>query len=350
MKFNLIIHSNIKYIYQLQIYMSTDYYKILGIEKTASPDDIKKAYRKLALLWHPDKHAGDSEKDKKIAEEKFKNISKAYEVLSDDTKRQTYDQYGEEAANMSDSGQPHFGGGFGGDPRDIFNAFFGGENPFESHFNNGGAHKVHINFGNMGGFKNMMDPMHNMGGMRGMHHETHDDLDEDLYSGKKDPPNTVNLMLSLEDLYNGITKKIKITRKKQTKSRIIQEHEILSLEIKPGMKDGTKITFNNKGDHNIGREPGDIIFVIKQKPHDTFERHDGNLITKIDINNKDIETGFEKKVKDITGVYHTIKINKNEIKDSLFEYKINKKGMPIRKEGKIIGHGDMIVRFNIKFS
>jgi DnaJ family protein B protein 4 len=325
--------------------MSTDYYKILGIEKTASPDEIKKAYRKLALLWHPDKHAGDSEKDKKIAEEKFKNISKAYEILSDDKKRQTYDQYGDEAVNIPDGEQSHFGGGFGGDPRDIFNAFFGGENPFETHISDDGTHRVHINFGNMRGFKNM----NNMHGMHSMH-SMHNDSDEDLYSGKKDPSNTVNLMLSLEDLYNGIKKKIKITRKKQTKSKIIQEHEILELEIKPGMKDGTKITFNNKGDHYIGREPGDIIFVIKQKPHDIFERHDGNLITKIDISNKDIETGFEKKIKDITGVYHTIKINNNEIKDSLFEYKINKKGMPIRKEGKIIGHGDMIVRFNIKFS
>jgi len=72
--------------------MSKDYYNILGIDKNASEDDIKKAFRKLSLKWHPDRHANDSEKEKKEAEEKFKEIAEAYGVLSDPEKRSKYDK------------------------------------------------------------------------------------------------------------------------------------------------------------------------------------------------------------------------------------------------------------------
>ncbi len=88
--------------------MSTkrDYYEVLGVDKSADEQAIKKAYRKLAMKYHPDRNPGDSE-----AEEKFKEINEAYEVLSDSTKRQTYDQFGHEGVN----GQGGFGGqGFGG--------------------------------------------------------------------------------------------------------------------------------------------------------------------------------------------------------------------------------------------
>ncbi len=127
-----------------------DYYKILGVDKSASQDEIKKAYRKLALKWHPDKN------DTQEAEEKFKEINEAYEVLSDSKKRKAYDQFGHAAfqqgmggtAGGRKTGQQgpftytfNFGGGespfsgaegFGGfsDPFEIFNEFFGGASPF----------------------------------------------------------------------------------------------------------------------------------------------------------------------------------------------------------------------------
>ena len=71
-----------------------DYYEVLGVAKSATADDIKKAYKKLALKYHPDRHVNDSEADKKAAEEKFKEAAEAYEVLSDPQKRQRYDQFG----------------------------------------------------------------------------------------------------------------------------------------------------------------------------------------------------------------------------------------------------------------
>ncbi|MCF7854878.1 MAG: DnaJ domain-containing protein, partial [Candidatus Pacebacteria bacterium] len=96
--------------------MARDYYDILGVKRSASQDDIKKAYRKLALKYHPDKNPGDKE-----AEEKFKEASEAYEVLSDTEKRKRYDQFGHEAYTQAGrGGAPH------ADPFDIFSQVFGG--------------------------------------------------------------------------------------------------------------------------------------------------------------------------------------------------------------------------------
>lgn len=93
-----------------------DYYEVLGVDKQASEDEIKKAYRKLAIKYHPDKNPGDKE-----AEEKFKQCAEAYEILSNPEKRQRYDQFG-----FNDPGMGGFGGGQGFNPFDIFNSFFGG--------------------------------------------------------------------------------------------------------------------------------------------------------------------------------------------------------------------------------
>jgi len=98
--------------------MGRDFYKILDVARDASDRDIKKAYRKLALKYHPDKNQGDAS-----AEAKFKEISSAFEVLSDPKKKETYDRFGEEGLQGGGGG----GGGFGGaDPNDIFRMFFGG--------------------------------------------------------------------------------------------------------------------------------------------------------------------------------------------------------------------------------
>ena len=93
-----------------------DCYEILGISKTASADEIKKAYRKLAMQYHPDRNPGD-----KVAEEKFKEASDAYAILSDENKRKMYDQYGYSGVEGGSGG----GGGFGGF-EDIFSGGFGG--------------------------------------------------------------------------------------------------------------------------------------------------------------------------------------------------------------------------------
>lgn len=136
--------------------LSEEYYEVLGVSRGASVDEIKKAYRKLALKWHPDKNLERRE----VAEMNFKRLSEAYEVLSDPSKRQIYDQYGKEGLTngYADGGGPGFGppgggmpGFFGGafnpfgnmfgfsfrDPNEVFNEFFGGNDPFGVFFGGG---------------------------------------------------------------------------------------------------------------------------------------------------------------------------------------------------------------------
>ncbi|XP_028971930.1 dnaJ homolog subfamily B member 6b isoform X2 [Esox lucius] len=118
----------------------TEYYQILGVQKNASAEDIKKAYRKLALKWHPDKNP----ENKEDAERKFKELSEAYEVLSDANKRNIYDRYGKEGLTGNGGGggggghyhnDDHFGGFTFRNPEDVFREFFGGQDPFADFFN-----------------------------------------------------------------------------------------------------------------------------------------------------------------------------------------------------------------------
>ncbi|XP_027625865.1 dnaJ homolog subfamily B member 6 isoform X2 [Tupaia chinensis] len=112
-----------------------DYYEVLGVQRHASPEDIKKAYRKLALKWHPDKNP----ENKDEAERKFKQVAEAYEVLSDAKKRDIYDRYGKEGLNGGGGGGSHFDGPFEygftfRNPDDVFREFFGGRDPFSFDF------------------------------------------------------------------------------------------------------------------------------------------------------------------------------------------------------------------------
>ncbi|XP_035532056.1 dnaJ homolog subfamily B member 2 isoform X2 [Morone saxatilis] len=113
-----------------------DYYNILGVSRTASQDDIKKAYRKLALKWHPDKNPDNKEE----AERKFKEVAEAYEVLSDKTKRDEYDRYGNDRMRHTGSSTSDYSSDFPGftftfrNPDEVFREFFGGQDPFASFF------------------------------------------------------------------------------------------------------------------------------------------------------------------------------------------------------------------------
>ncbi|XP_029313346.1 dnaJ homolog subfamily B member 6b [Cottoperca gobio] len=116
-----------------------EYYQTLGVQRNSTQDDIKKAYRKLALKWHPDKNPDNKDE----AEKRFKELSEAYEVLSDENKRNTYDRYGKEGLSAGGCGggggghYKHFGGGGGftfRNPDDVFREFFGGRDPFADFF------------------------------------------------------------------------------------------------------------------------------------------------------------------------------------------------------------------------
>ena len=317
--------------------MSKNYYEMLNIPNTSSDEEIRKAYHKLALKWHPDRHTNDTPENKKIAEEKFKEINKIYEVLSDPVKRKNYDQFGEEIFNQNNGAndfQFH-------DANDVFNNFFHSFNGF------GGIPKYtksrkfakNVNFNADGLNGNMPFYFSDM-------NYGENNYFPDIQPSKKDDPIHFDVFVTLEELYNGTQKKMKISRKNNTKRNAKTETEYMTIDVLSGWKDGTKITFEEKGDINPNSKPADIIFIIKQKCHDKFIRDGNDLIYTLDISLDEALNGFEKNMKNLDGENITIKLTEG-ISESNFTYKINNKGMPIRKDGKVNGRGDLLIKFNV---
>lgn len=285
--------------------MGKDFYKVLGVSKGATDDELKKAYRKLALKYHPDKNKSPG------AETKFKEIAEAYEILHDTKKREIYDRYGEEGLKGTpfgpNGGGPAHGEGmpnnfsysFHGDPFQTFRMFFGDEDPFANIFGGGmgaqhgpgtqafsfvGGDPMHTShsggnpFGNMGGF----------GGSGGFDGGSYGHMQKE-----KDPPVTYDLQVSLEDIYTGTTKKMKITRNVfSPDGRMSKEDKMLTIVVKPGWKEGTKITFPEEGDRKPNSKPADIVFVIKDKPHPTFTRSGSDIKCKANVGLREVITHF----------------------------------------------------------
>ncbi|KAF3955195.1 hypothetical protein CMV_019564 [Castanea mollissima] len=285
--------------------MGVDYYKILQVDRSAKDDDLKKAYRKLAMKWHPDKNPNN----KKEAEAKFKQISEAYDVLSDPQKRAVYDQYGEEG--LKGQVPPPGAGGFSGGPEgggptsfrfstrspdDIFSEFFG-----------------FSGFGGMGDFGHGASRAGGSGFPRGMFG---DDIFASFRGGagegsvaapRKGAAIERTLPCSLEDLYKGTTKKMKISRDVTDSSgRPTTVEEILTIEIKPGWKKGTKITFPEKGNE---------------------------------------QRGYTAQLTTLDGRNLTVPIN--SIISPTYEEVVKGEGMPIPKEPS--KKGNLRIKFNIKF-
>jgi DnaJ family protein B protein 4 len=302
----------------------TDYYTVLGVKRGCSDDNIKKAYHKLAMKWHPDKHMQNTEVNKKKAEEKFKEINKAYEILGNPEKKEHYDQTGDD----------DFAGTTG-------YQYSGANDAFSNFFSTFGTDS--FGFGIPGGFNGKNVHVNFNTGHKPSFFEEKDD------GPKKDEPVNIDLNITLDELYNGCTKRMKISRKVYTSRPVKSETEILTVEVKPGWKEGTKITFDNKGDIRSGREPADVIFTIKQKPHDVYERDENDLIMTLDITVKDVTYGFSKEIIALDGTPLNVSLSKKSIPSSNYVYKMSGKGMPIRKDGKIVRYGDLLIKFNINF-
>jgi len=334
--------------------MGKDYYKILGVTKIAKDDELKKAYRKLALKYHPDKNQSPG------AEEKFKEISEAYEVLSDEKKRRIFDQVGEEGLKNGGGSAPgnagvppNFQGGnftyTGGDPRETFAKFFGG---------NVGGKGNSFNIGGLGG-------MGGFGGFNGFG-DSSEDMDVE-YIGEsprfgggmpsyakqrkiKDPALEKELAVSLEDLLIGCEKKMKITKKiYRDDGSYATEEKILKITVKPGWKAGTKVTFAKEGDVIPGRIPADVIFKIADKPHKYFKRDAGGANLKyshtVDLKDAlcgtmfDVPTLIEGKTVRVDCSRDVMKPNQTR--------RLQGYGLPFSKSPE--RKGDIIIEFNIIF-
>jgi len=329
--------------------MKEDFYEILGISKGASQGEIKKAYRKKAIQYHPDKNPGDAE-----AEAMFKKAAEAYEVLSDEQKRARYDQYGHQAFE---------GGGFGGggsmNMDDIFSQFgdiFGGA------FGGGG-------FSGFGGFG---------GGQARV----------------KGSNLRIRVKLSLEEIANGVEKKIKVKRKKQAAGvsyktcstcngvgqvtrvqntilgrmqtsapcptcggtgkmidkrpsgadaqGLVAEEETVSIKIPAGVVDGMQLKVAGKGNEAPGNGvSGDLLVAIEEKDHPLLQREGDNLHYDLYISFSEAVLGATKEIETVTG---KVRI---KIEDGVQSGKILRlrgKGIPsIQGYGK----GDLLVHVNV---
>ncbi len=213
-----------------------DFYSVLGVNRNSTADEIKKAYRKLAMQFHPDKNPNN-----KVAEEKFKNITEAYEVLSDDKKRQTYDQFGH-------TGGP-FGGGTGG-------GGFGGGG-----FNQG-----------QGG-----DPFQDIFG----------DVFGDIFGGGRARPRATRgsdlrytLNLNLEEAAQGCEKSIQFIRIRNN----IEETAKLMVTIPAGVKSGQKLKLRSEGDGGAkGGPSGDLYVIINIQEHILFTRENYDCLLELPI-------------------------------------------------------------------
>ncbi|PIN09040.1 Molecular chaperone (DnaJ superfamily) [Handroanthus impetiginosus] len=314
--------------------MGVDYYNILKVGRGATEDDLKKAYRRLAMKWHPDKNPNN----KNEAEAKFKQISEAYEVLSDPQKRQIYDQYGEEGLkDMPPPGSTGSQNGF--NPRnaeDIFAEFFG-SSPFG--FGSSGAGRS-MRFSSDGGGM--------FGGVSGADNMFRNSSSDGTGANmpKKPPPVEIKLPCSLEELYTGSTRKMKISRQVfDANGRLVTETEILTIDVKPGWKKGTKITFQDKGNEQPNQLPADLVFVVDEKPHNIFKRDGNDLIMSYQVTLAEAIGGTTVDVTTLDNRNLSIPIN--DIINPGYELLVSREGMPITKEPG--NRGDLKIRFEVKF-
>ncbi|PSN71129.1 DnaJ-domain-containing protein [Corynespora cassiicola Philippines] len=349
----------------------TKLYDSLSISPSASQDEIKKAYRKAALKYHPDKN-----KDKPDASEKFKEVSQAYEILSDPEKRKIYDQYGLEFLLRGGAPPPEGGAGPGATP------FENGGFPFASaggmpggggggartfHFSTGGggagfnfsnAESVFSeflrgqgggldedDFGSFGGFGMGGMP----GGLNGSRKRGPGGTRFD--GGRRAPTPEVTVVekplpVSLEELFNGATKKMKIKRKTydQATGKQSTQDRILEVPIKKGLKAGSKIKFSDVGDQVEGGTQ-DLHFVVSEKPHPLFTREGDDIKHTIELDLKEALTGWRRTVQTIDG--KQIAVSSGGPTGPTFTERFPNLGMP--KSKKPNERGDFVVGVRIKF-
>jgi DnaJ-class molecular chaperone len=273
--------------------MAKDYYKILGVEKSASEEDIKKAFRKLAHQYHPDKKGGD--------EAKFKEVNEAYSVLSDKNKHAQYDRFG--------SAGPGMGGGTGG--------FQGGFNPNDFGFDFGGF---------QGGFS-----------ADGFESGDLNDILSSIFGGrrvKRGRDIQVDVELAFEESIFGAEKKVRIN------SKLVKEPEI-TVRIPSGIDDGQMVRMTGNGETIEDGRPGDLYVRVHVRKHPNIRKEGINLVMDLPVSLTDALLGVERKISTLDGDL-TLKIPAGTNTGTIL--RVKGKGVPHARGTR----GDLYVRINVK--
>ncbi len=327
-----------------------DYYEVLGVDKGASASEIKKAYRKLALKYHPDKNPDDTK-----AEEKFKEAAEAYEVLSDDNKRERYNRFGH--AGMKGAG----GGGHHMNMEDIFSQFgdiFGGA------FGGGGFGGS--GFGGGGGRRRRM---------KGTDLRIKVKLSlEEIATGAKKKIRVTKLLLADDvehsdcSTCNGTGQKSRVTNtilgQMQTTSTcpschgsgvsitkkpyeadqmgMVRKDEVVEIDIPSGVEDGVQLVMRGNGNGApIGGVPGDLLIVVEELPHDQFQRNGKNIHHDLYVSFTDAALGASTEVPLLKGKAK-IKIEAGTQSGKIV--RLRGKGLPSMDS---YGSGDLLVNINV---
>jgi DnaJ-class molecular chaperone with C-terminal Zn finger domain len=303
-----------------------DYYSVLGVNKKASDKEIKTAFQKLARKYHPDVNPGDAG-----AEERFKEVSEAYEVLSDPEKRKKYDQFGDQWKAFSQQGGGFPGGAgpggfrvdFGGNPgqfadlNDLFATLFA-----DDVFGRGGGGRG----GRMGG-----DPF---AGMRG---------------GAPTPARgqdvEASLQVTLEEAYHGATRSLSLQvpsgRYDLDRGGTNATTRRVEVKVPAGVADGQKIRLSGQGGEGPGGR-GDLYLVVKIAPHPAFERKGDDLYVDVPVPYTDAALGGEAKVPTLKGSRLSMRIPAGTQSGQAF--RLSGQGMPRLRGG---GFGDLYARAKI---
>ncbi len=261
------------------------------------------------MKWHPDKNTDNKEE----AEVKFQEIAEAYDVLSDKAKRAVYDQFGYDGLKdgVPDAAGNASGYAYKNNGDEIFNSFFGTNNPFAD-----------FGFGESTPFTSRLRKP----------------------GPKKMEAIVKDLPCTLEELFNGCIKKLKVTRKRFNKegTELVDESKVLTVNVKPGWKKGTKITFPCEGDEGSDIIPADVVFMVTETKHECLDREGADLVFTAKISLSDALTDCAITVPTLDG--RKLSLPCPEVVSPGYEKRIVGEGMPSKK-----GMGDLVIRFKILF-
>ena len=320
---------------------TSKYYKILGVEKTATKDEIKKAYRNLVRTKHPDKGG---------SEEEFQNIQLAYDTLSDENKRKVYDEYGEEGLKEGMTGE---------EPTDIFDLFTGGGRKNVKRKTKSVLQAMEVSLEDIF-----------IGKEKYLEIKRYRICKKCKGNGSKDPNantkcpgcNGKRVKLVVQRMGNTILQSQQTCPdcrgegyviKKEDKcpvcngQKVNQESKTLKISLDKGAPDGKRYTFEGESDEMPGYDPGDVIIEIRIKKHDLFERTGADLTMKADISLLEALTGFQLLINHLDGRKVLIKSKKGEIIKPGMIKTVKECGMPFFDHPTRFGN--LYVKFNIKF-